>query len=182
MDQNANWYDVRPWPRPHCVRWGSSSPERGTHPNFRPMSIVAKRSPIRSTAEHLSKPGFQCLVWATVCTRTQRSAVSIQPFGHNRNWTKSGSYFFETGWGSWYPSNTMWPGPRPTSISSGILIHPAVWPQQTRKQNGVCARLREGELGPRRTQYGQGRGLPPCEVSSRSTQPFGHNRHGPRII
>ena len=76
----------------------------------------------------------------------------------------------------------MWPGPRPTSISSGILIHPAVWPQQTRKQNGVCARLREGELGPRRTQYGQGRGLPPCEVSSRSTQPFGHNRHGPWII
>ena len=29
------------------------------------------------------------------------------------------------------PSNTMWPGPRPTSIPSGILIHPAVWPQYT---------------------------------------------------
>jgi len=29
------------------------------------------------------------------------------------------------------PSNTMWPGPRPTSIPSGILIHPAVWPEQT---------------------------------------------------
>jgi len=27
------------------------------------------------------------------------------------------------------PSNTMSPGPRPTSIPSGILIHPAVWPQ-----------------------------------------------------
>ena len=26
-------------------------------------------------------------------------------------------------------SNTMWHGPRPTSISSGILIHPAGWPQ-----------------------------------------------------
>jgi len=25
--------------------------------------------------------------------------------------------------------NTMWPGPRPTSVPSGILIHPAVWPQ-----------------------------------------------------
>jgi len=25
----------------------------------------------------------------------------------------------------------MWPGRRPTSIPSGILIHPAVWPQQT---------------------------------------------------
>jgi len=28
-------------------------------------------------------------------------------------------------------SNTMWPGPRSTSIPSGILIHPAVWTQQT---------------------------------------------------
>jgi len=25
--------------------------------------------------------------------------------------------------------NTMWPGPRPTSLLSGILIHPTVWPQ-----------------------------------------------------
>ena len=30
------------------------------------------------------------------------------------------------------PSNTMWPGPRPTFVPiSGILIHPAVWPQYT---------------------------------------------------
>ena len=26
-------------------------------------------------------------------------------------------------------TNTMWPGPRPTSIPSGILINPTVWPQ-----------------------------------------------------
>jgi len=26
------------------------------------------------------------------------------------------------------PSNTVWPGPRPTSLPSGILIHPTVWP------------------------------------------------------
>jgi len=29
--------------------------KRGTAPNFRPMSIVAKWSPISATAEHLSK-------------------------------------------------------------------------------------------------------------------------------
>jgi len=29
------------------------------------------------------------------------------------------------------PSNTMSPGPRPTSVSSGILIHLTVWPQYT---------------------------------------------------
>jgi len=28
-----------------------------------------------------------------------------------------------------FPSNTMWPGPRPTCVPSGILVHPAVWPQ-----------------------------------------------------
>jgi len=29
------------------------------------------------------------------------------------------------------PSNTMWLGPRPTSVPSGILIHTTVWPQYT---------------------------------------------------
>jgi len=33
------------------------------------------------------------------------------------------------GRGSWSPSSTMWPRPRFTSISSGILMHPAVWSQ-----------------------------------------------------
>ena len=33
------------------------------------------------------------------------------------------------------PSNTMWPGPRPTSVPSGISIHPTVWPQYTTVTN-----------------------------------------------
>jgi len=39
----------------HCVRWGPSSPQRkrGTAPNFRPVSIVTKRSPVSATAELL---------------------------------------------------------------------------------------------------------------------------------
>jgi len=34
MDQDAAWYEGRPRPRRHCVRWGpsSSSPERGAEP------------------------------------------------------------------------------------------------------------------------------------------------------
>jgi len=37
------------------------------------------------------------------------------------------------------PSNTMSPGPRPISLPSGTLIHPAVWPQQTWAENrGLC--------------------------------------------
>jgi len=40
---------------------------------------------------------------------------------------------------------------------------------------GVCAHLREGELGPNLIRGGQGRGLLPGHVSSGSMQPFGHN-------
>ena len=43
----------RPWPRPHCVRWGPISPKVAQPPNFWPMSTVAKRSPNSATAEHL---------------------------------------------------------------------------------------------------------------------------------
>jgi len=44
MDQDATWYGGRPRPWPHCVRWGPSplSP-RDIAPNFRPVSVVAKR-------------------------------------------------------------------------------------------------------------------------------------------
>jgi len=30
MDENATWYGSRPRPRPHCIRRGHSSRERGT--------------------------------------------------------------------------------------------------------------------------------------------------------
>jgi len=40
---------------------------------------------------------------------------------------------WERGAGS--PSSTMWPGPRPTAMPSGILNHPAIWPQQIWAEN-----------------------------------------------
>jgi len=55
-----------------------------------------------------------------------------RPYGHNRHRPKSGRGLmcpFLGGAGS--PSNTVWPRLRPTSVPSGILIHPAVWPQYT---------------------------------------------------
>jgi len=37
------------------------------------------------------------------------------------------------------PSNTLWHGPMPTPVPSGILIQPAVWRQQTWAENwGLC--------------------------------------------
>jgi len=35
---------------------------------------------------------------------------------------------------SWSPSNTTWPGPRPTCMPSFIFIHRTVWPQYTKFQ------------------------------------------------
>jgi len=40
---------------------------------------------------------------------------------------------------------------------------------------GGCAPLGKRELGPHLTQCGQGRGLPACQVSSWSVQPFVHS-------
>jgi len=52
MDQDATWCPG------HSVLHGELgtqlTPQTGTAPNFWPMSIVAKRSPISATAEHLT--------------------------------------------------------------------------------------------------------------------------------
>jgi len=46
------------------------------------------------------------------------------------------------------PCNTKSPGLRPTSVTSGIWIHPAIWPQQTWADNwGLCP-LGDGSLVP----------------------------------
>jgi len=65
-------------------------------------------------------------------------------------------------------SNTILPGPRPTIVPSGILIHPAVWAQQTWAENWVEALppFGEGELGLHLTQRRLGRGLPLYQVAS----------------
>jgi len=70
------------------------------------------------------------------------------------------------GGGAGFPSNTMLPGPRRTLVLSGILIHPAVWPQQTWAKIGELCSFWGGELVPHLTQCGQDRSLPPCQVSS----------------
>ena len=47
------------------------------------------------------------------------------------------------------PSNTMWPGPRPSLVQSGIVIQSTVWPQYTNvtdRQTGQ--RNRQTDNGP----------------------------------
>ena len=81
-------------------------------------------------------------------------------------WSWAEKHLF--GEGEWGPlSNTKSPGPRPTSIPSGILIYAAIWLQRIWAENwGDCVPLGEGELGPHLTQCGQGRGLLACRVLS----------------
>jgi len=61
--------------------------------------------------------------------------------GHKRYGPKKEGLCPLLGGGAGSPSNTTWSGPRPTSVPSGILIHPAIWPQQTWAENWgrVCA-------------------------------------------
>jgi len=71
------------------------------------------------------------------------------------------------GGGDGSASNTMLPEMRPTIVPSAILIHPDVWPQQTRAENwGLCP-LFGGEVAgsPSSTMW-PGRGLPPYQVAS----------------
>jgi len=53
----------------------------------------------------------------------------MQPFGRNRYGPKIGGSTPFSALGAGSPSNTKCPGLSPTFIPSGILMHPAVWPQ-----------------------------------------------------
>jgi len=85
----------------------------------------------------------------------QVASWSLQPFGHNRRGPKcksGGCALFREKLGP--PPNTMSPGPRPTSVPSGILLHPAVWPHGP-KTGGLCP-------------FGEGSWVPICYNMARA--------------
>jgi len=59
----------------------------------------------------------------------QVASSSIQPFGHNRHEPKTGGCVPFRRRGGVTPSNTTSPEPTFTSVPSGILIDPGVWPK-----------------------------------------------------
>jgi len=64
-------------------------------------------------------------------TSVPRGNLIHHPFSHNRHGPKIGEAVPLAFGGAGSSSNTMSPEPRPTSVPGSILIHPAVWPQQT---------------------------------------------------
>jgi len=81
-----------------------------------------------------------------------------RPFGHNRHGREVGAAVLLSEWRGGSPSNTMWPGPRPTAIPSGMLIHLTVWPQYTNvtdRQTVRQDRQRSDSIG--RTVFTNGR-------------------------
>jgi len=56
------------------------------------------------------------------------------------------------------------------------------WLQQTWAKSRGAVPLWWRELGPHLTKCGLGPGAPSNQMASSSIQPFGHNRHGPKIV
>jgi len=76
----------------------------------------------------------------------QVPASSIQPFGDNKHGENLGVGPPSGNGATGSPSNTKSPGPRPSSIPTGTLMHAAIWPQQKWAENwGVGLRPLLGE-------------------------------------
>jgi len=60
--------------------------------------------------------------------RSGAKPVAVWP---QQTWAENWGLCLLFAGGSLVSSDTMWPGPRPTSVPSFILIHPNVWPQYT---------------------------------------------------
>ena len=152
MHQATTWYGGRPRPRRHCVRWGPAPQKSGTPlifgpyllwPNGRPSQLLLSSCIMNFPnslellgllrISQLSSPETKFLI------RSEYKSSAIDEMGdrgHNRNGPKRGGCCtLSRGGEAGSLSNTTWPGPRPTSVPSGVLLHPAVWPQQTLAEN-----------------------------------------------
>jgi len=72
-------------------------------------------------------------------------------------------------------SSTMWPGPRPMHLHATCHLNPSSHLATTDMGRKLGAVPLWGQAGSHLTQCGQGWGLPACQVSSWSIQPFGHS-------
>jgi len=94
------------WWRIHNIQWRRSPPN------------VGGSKPLRSPSNENKSP-------AVAENEMGDRLATID----NRHGPKCGRLLCPCRGGGWSPSNAMSPGPRPTSVPSGILIHPVVWRQ-----------------------------------------------------
>ena len=123
IDGDATLHRSTCWPRRHCVRRGPSSPRKGHNslPLFGPC-LLWPRSPISATA----------VVYVEAYTYVRSGSLIHPAVWPQQTWAKlRGCARFGARQLDPCTSNTMWPGPRSTSMSSFILIDPTVWPQYT---------------------------------------------------
>jgi len=124
----------------HGPKLGSSAPfGEGAGSPYSTMSLGLRPTSLPSDILIHPGSGFQ-QIWAET-TDMGRKLGGSAPF---------------YGWGAGSLSNTMSLVLRPTSLPSGMLIHPAIRPQQILAENwGMCP-FGEGELGPYLAQCGLG--------------------------
>ena len=135
-----------------CASWGSGSPANTMWPGQRPTSV-----PTGILTHHAFGHDMGRKLGAAVFFRAevgphvtqcglgrglpsyQVASQSMQPFGHN-TWAEVGGCCAPPFLGrAGSPCNTMSPRSRSTSVPSGILIHLAIWPQQTWAEYwGLC--------------------------------------------
>ena len=78
-----------------------------------PGNILAKRTDLTSRDENNNSSAVAEMGDRLATTDMDRKVkAAVPPF-----------------WGAESPSNTMWPGPRPTCMPGFIMMHPTVWPQ-----------------------------------------------------
>jgi len=112
-------------------------------------------------------PFPRCLQHTDIDMNKSSAVSQMGDRGHNRHGPKrGGNSCAPFAGGAESPSNTMWPGPRSTSVPSGIFIHPTGWPQQTRTTNWGSVPFLRRKLGSHLAECGLDQGPPPCQVPS----------------
>jgi len=117
----------------------------------------------------LLSPSIRCLRWGDYIGIQQdlwRETTRIPTLLHTRCWLLQFSLFNTT------PARDS-RGDRQKVGKNAVLVSRSASAMQTWGENkGLCPL---GRMGPHLTQRDQGRGLPACQVSFWSIQPFGHN-------
>ena len=142
MHQSATtWYGGRPRLRPHCARWGPSSPSKkgAQSPIFHPCLLLPNGCMHQYTTWYGGRRQSRrhCVRWRPSSPPLKEHSPQFSAHvrcGQTAGWTKM-PLCMEVGLGS--PSNTKSCGLRPSCIPSGILIHAAIWPQQIWANNGL---------------------------------------------